>query len=242
MKTYSDKTETYLGRGAGKEIAEEIANAKESIKIISPYLSPSYVDDLLELAKKGVKVTLITSNEIEKDKSGEYSDLSDTDLIKQKRTTDEDTKNKRDKGRFYSGVGFILSLLISIFYSYTFGGIVLVVSLIAFTYFHKTRIYYYSYYSPIRLKVFPDEYHKEGRGKYLVHSKIFIIDGKVAFVGSVNYTYRGFKKSYETITKIKTYNAVEDISKEVERLFYDKGLYSKSIEEWGKELYDEKPY
>lgn len=238
MKTYSDRTETYIGRGAGKEIDEEISKAKESIKIVSPYLSPSYVEDLLKLSKKGINVTLITSNEIEKDKSGNYSNLSDMDLIKQQIITDKKAKNERDKGMLYSGIGFGISLLLLLL-SLTLGFICIIISILVFSYFYRIKIYSYSYYSPIRLRVTLDEYHG---GKHFVHSKIFVMDDRIAFVGSVNYTHRAFKKSYETITRITTYKAVEQISKEVERLFNDKDIYSKSIEDWGRELYEEPPH
>jgi len=224
------------------EIAEEIMKAKKSVKIVSPYLTPSYVEDLLKLANKGINITLITSNEIEKDNSGEYSNLSDTDLIKQKRITNKESKKERDKGMLLSGIGLGLSFLIFIISHSVPLVIVSIISLIALLYFYKMRIYSYSYYSPIKLKVVPNEYYDRKKGKYFLHSKIFVIDDKIAFVGSVNYTYKAFRSNYETITRIKTYQAVEEISKEVDRLFYDKSLYSKPINEWGEELYDEKPY
>ena len=53
MKTFSNKDEIYIGREAGKEIHERIRGAKKSVKIVSPYLSPDYMKDLIRLHEKG---------------------------------------------------------------------------------------------------------------------------------------------------------------------------------------------
>lgn len=56
----SKNNEIYIGRKAGKELLEDIHNAKKSVKIISPYLGPEYVKDLIGVKEKGVEVSLIT--------------------------------------------------------------------------------------------------------------------------------------------------------------------------------------
>jgi len=102
------------------------------------------------------------------------------------------------------------------------------------------RIYSYTYESPIKLKLIYDKYNRSGKkGKHQIHSKIYVIDEKVAYLGSANFSYSGFVDSYETMTRIKDPNAVTKISKEVDDLFNDKRIFSKDLAEWGQELYDE---
>ena len=81
MDTFSSKNHIYIGREAGKEIHQAIKNAKKSVKIVSPYLSPDYLKDLVSLHKKGVKITLITCDKIE---ASSYSDFKVSDLINKK--------------------------------------------------------------------------------------------------------------------------------------------------------------
>jgi len=236
MITHSDGDEIYIGRGAGTMLKKDLDNAKSSIKIISPYLTASYVEDLLRLANAGVSVTLITSNEI-KEGDGNYSSLSHKDLIKQERHTDEKKRKLRSQGMKYSLIALILPLMLLVFHSYFgFAVATIVIGIIFVTYYNK-KIYSYSYYSPIKLKIVPDEYHDRENGKFFVHSKVYVIDERVAYVGSVNYTNKAFKYNYETITKVSSVNAVKDISQEVNRLFLDKDVNSKDIQGWGKELY-----
>ena len=51
MKTISNKNQISLGRGYGIEILNAVKNAKKSVKIVSPYLSSSYLDELVNLNK-----------------------------------------------------------------------------------------------------------------------------------------------------------------------------------------------
>ena len=56
------KCDIYMGTGAGKKLLHEIGNAQKSVKISSPYLSPKMVEELIHSHKKGVEVSLITSD------------------------------------------------------------------------------------------------------------------------------------------------------------------------------------
>ena len=59
--------EIYIGQDAGKKVFNDIKNAKKTLKIVSPYLSSSYVNELVSLHNKNVDVQLITTDKI-KDK------------------------------------------------------------------------------------------------------------------------------------------------------------------------------
>ena len=56
--------ETHIGVGVGKYIEKEFANAKESLWIACPTLTISITKKILSIAKKGIKVRIITSPRI----------------------------------------------------------------------------------------------------------------------------------------------------------------------------------
>lgn len=82
MQTKSKDTIINLGRGIGFRIMNSVKNAKSSVKIISPYLSPDYIKELLNLHNKGVKITLITCDNIE---TNNWSEFKVSDIIKRKK-------------------------------------------------------------------------------------------------------------------------------------------------------------
>jgi predicted transcriptional regulator len=55
--------EIYIGRNSGERILDDIASATESVKIVTPYISETYIDLLLEKAKSGVDVSLIFTDD-----------------------------------------------------------------------------------------------------------------------------------------------------------------------------------
>ncbi|MEK6848871.1 MAG: phospholipase D family protein [Nanoarchaeota archaeon] len=236
MITFSNKDHIYIGREAGKEIHEKIKNARTSVKIVSPYLSPDYIKELISLHKKGIDVTLVTCDKIG---NNSYSNFRPSDLIKKEKVLDEKAK-KLKKFLFNSFswlfIIFVLFVIPSFIFSilFIFAGIFLFASIIAL--FSSKFISDYSFkYEPIfRIKVFDSASGKNRRSTELIHSKIFVIDEEIAFLGSVNFTYSGFKTHYETAIKVEDWNAVKDISKEVESLYLSKDLKAKSVEEWGK--------
>ena len=56
--------ETHIGVGVGKYIEKEFENAKESLWIACPTLTISITKKILSIAKKGIKVRIITSPRI----------------------------------------------------------------------------------------------------------------------------------------------------------------------------------
>lgn len=240
MRTISNDDVIRIGTGAGKFIKSDLNSAQKSVKIVSPYLTPSYVEDLLKLAKKGVDVMLITSNSV-REGDGIYSSLSHSDLIKQKKHSSKKMAEKRSNGLTASVFSVLIPIIFFMLEYYVIGAILLGGVIASFYYFYNLRVYSYSYYTPIKLKVVPDEYHGDYKNNYLIHSKIYVIDDRIAYIGSVNFTHRAFFYNYEVMTKVTSSKAVEDISNEVKRLFTDDNVASIDIDEWGSELYEEPP-
>src|SRR3989344_6755560 len=237
MITLSNKDHIYIGRQAGKEIHEKIKNAKSSVKIVSPYLSPDYMKDLIDLHKKRVKITLVTCDKIE---CNSYSTFKPSDLVNKEEFYNEKA-GKLNKSLFKS---FIWMLIISIGLAipafvfprlFILAGIIFVLSIISLISSEVISEKSFKYEPIFRIKVFDSSSGKNPKSTELIHSKIFVIDEEVAFLGSVNFTYSGFKTHYETTIKVEDKIAVKDISQEVEKLYNSQDLRTKSVEEWGGE-------
>lgn len=235
MITKSNKDSIYIGKEAGKEILHEIKCAKKSVKIVSPYLSPDYIKELIKLHKEGREVTLITCDRISENN---YSDFKASDLI-EKEKVHNDRASKLKKRLFKSFIWlFIISLGLVMFgfafsLLFVFAGIISIFCIIALISSIAISDYAYKYNTIFRIKVFDSASGEKPWSAELIHSKIFIIDEAVAFLGSVNFTYSGFKKHYETAIKVEDKTAVMDISREVESLYHSKDLREKGVEEWG---------
>ena len=113
MKTTSSKDSIYIGKNAGGELWEYIKNARHSLKIVSPYLSPNYIKELISLHNKGVKITLITADEIE---VNQYSDFKHSDIIKQKKVDNPNAKHNKKISYLVSFSFLLISILSSILY------------------------------------------------------------------------------------------------------------------------------
>lgn len=240
----------YIGKGAGKKLLNDTRNAKKSIKIVSPYLSPFLITELINFRKRSLDVELITTDNIE-DFYGNY-DKNIHKLIIQNRETDEIAVEKREKWKdickvlTYIGFGV---LIVSIGIAYylkdskvSFGLIpIVVLFLVVKLYKNKIknkRIYSYWYSQLFRFKVYmsPD---KTGLSDTFIHSKIYLIDDRIAYLGSLNFTSSGTKHNYETRIRTEDPIAIKKIKKEIDQLMNHWHLPERDIQLWGKQLYKE---
>jgi phosphatidylserine/phosphatidylglycerophosphate/cardiolipin synthase-like enzyme len=234
MRTFSSKDSIYIGKNAGKEILGEIKNAKKSVKIVSPYTSPDYMKELISLHKKGVDVTLITCDNIE---TSSYSDFNPSDLVKKEKIINPGAEKTKKSRLSYVIIPFGIFLMTLFFYFLSLfplllilTGIFLITGFILVISYFFIETYSYKYDPLFRIKVFDSHSGKNPRSTELIHSKIFIIDESVCFLGSANLTYSGFKTHYETAIRIDDARAVSDISEEVEVLYNSEELRVKSVE------------
>ncbi|MFD0797192.1 phospholipase D family protein [Maribacter chungangensis] len=239
-----------MGTGAGTKLLKEIGNAQRSVKISSPYLSPKMVDELVWLHKKGIKVTLITSDKF--DSRSYRQEKSIQPLVVQNRHLDE-AANRIRKRWFKVQKGFVIlsiALLILMmllffftnnwFYVYFIGVAPLFfwISKYAKKKVNNTRIYSYTYAPLFPFKVFvaPDSYRINDM---FIHGKIYIIDGYTAYLGSLNFTESGTKYNYETRIRVTDIDAVRKIEDEFDALYDDSDLAFFGVEDWGKLIYAE---
>ncbi|UFH31400.1 phospholipase D-like domain-containing protein [Chryseobacterium sp. C-71] len=73
---------------------EDIRNAKRNVKIVSPYLSPYLIKELILLHSRGLRIKLITNDKIE-DFDGSEKNIHQ--LILQDKHVNKEEKQKRDK-------------------------------------------------------------------------------------------------------------------------------------------------
>lgn len=244
------KCDIYMGTGAGKKLLHEISNAQLSVKISSPYLSPKMVEELIWLHKKGIKVSLITSDTLDGGNGRQERSLKP--LIVQHRHLDEKANFRRnrwrtlERGLTYSSLA-LLMLLPFLFYAtkntvFLFelpAPIVLYwisrwVNRMAL----KKRIYSYSYAALFPFKVYIASDSRRINDMF-IHGKIYIIDNHTAYLGSLNFTESGTKYNYETRIRVTDIEAVQKIYTEFQELYNHESLAFIGIEEWGSSLYPE---
>jgi phosphatidylserine/phosphatidylglycerophosphate/cardiolipin synthase-like enzyme len=241
----------YIGKGAGKKLLDDISNAKKSVKVISPYLSPSLINELILLHAKGVKISLITNDTIEDFNNNSYKNIYK--LIIQKRILNNDAQEIRNKWinieeilRYVLiGLSAIFIFTLFLFKSFKLFLILfplLLIFIIRKIYLKKIRdkrIYDYEYMQLFPFKVYISPYEGNMNTNTFIHGKIYIIDDEIVFMGSLNFTYSGTKNNYETRIRTTDKSAVSKIIKEHDELFYESGYPEKNIRDWGKKLYGE---
>ncbi|WP_455649835.1 phospholipase D-like domain-containing protein, partial [Enterocloster citroniae] len=149
---------------------EDVQNARKSIKIISPFLSPSLISELINARNRGLQVQLITVDKIE-----DYGDTSNIyKLIRQHRLVDEEAQDMRRRWKKIADILLIGIIILTVITAalpiflkdipMLWGIIpVLIMSLIYYFYkksINQKRIYYYTYSQLFPFKVYmsPDKH------------------------------------------------------------------------------------
>tara|TARA_R110000744_G_scaffold8679_3_gene28520 strand:+ start:4933 stop:5661 length:729 start_codon:yes stop_codon:yes gene_type:complete len=239
-----------MGTGAGTKLLQEIGNAQRSVKISSPYLSPKMVDELVWLHKKGLKVTLITSDKL--DSRSYRQEKSIQPLVVKNRNLDEEANRNRKRWLFTQKAlmagSIALTILLIILFLTSYDLTYTLALGISFMFFlsskyarrktKNTKIYSYTYSTLFPFKVFiaPDSYQLND---IFIHGKIYIIDGHTAYLGSLNFTESGTKYNYETRIRVTDIEAVRKIEEEFDELYDHPDFAFFGIEEWGKSIYNE---
>jgi phosphatidylserine/phosphatidylglycerophosphate/cardiolipin synthase-like enzyme len=240
----------YIGKGAGKKLLDDMRNARKSIKIVSPYLSPSLVNELIFFRERNLEVELITS--------GDFGDLYGINeknihrLILQNRETDNVALVKRNKWKdisrvlIYIAVGMLTVLSGIAFYLkdvvVAFGLIPIAILFLVIKHYkykiREKRIYSYWYSQLFPFKVYLNNYAGI-RSTTFVHSKIYLFDDRIAYLGSLNFTNSGTKHNYETRIRTEDPNAIKEIKEEIHQLMNLSNIPKRDIQLWGRQLYIE---
>lgn len=243
----------YIGKGAGTKLMKEISRAKNSIKIVSPYLSPSLIKELIDFHEKNIDIELVTTDDIEDfqiNKNGRSKNIHK--LIIQNRVVDDEAVKKREEWLVLKkvlnsiGWGLFTSLFLSGYYLRNinvFFGLLPVFFIFLIAKIYKRKIKLKRIYSYWYSQLFPFKVYLSPRKNYLsdtfIHSKIYLIDDKIAYLGSLNFTASGTKHNYETRIRTEDPKAIHEIKEEISHLLNHSHLPEIDIQMWGKQLYRE---
>ena len=78
-----------------------------------------------------------------------------------------------------------------------------------------------------------------GFGNTYLHSKIYIIDDEIAYLGSLNFTGGGTRNNYETRVRLGDAPSVQKIVEEFDYLMHGARMPELDISDWGSVLYRE---
>lgn len=238
--------DVYIGTGAGTMLNKTIDKAKKSIWVVSPYLSPSLIEKLLAKQNEGVEVRLITSCDSMKHAKSlveKHEAKPTTAPPKPVASSGHQPQVSHRPHPLAKAMGYlaILALLVggalAFWGQYAWAGLALL-GAVAFAW-GKERLgkkgvetntnnqspsqpqqWGYSskepnYKAKLPFKVF----RKNDKNKDYIHSKMYVIDDAVAFLGSLNFTYDGTKNNHETRIKLTEPAVVAKIKQEIEDLY-----------------------
>jgi hypothetical protein len=222
----------YLGKGFGKKLREDILHAKESVLIVSPFVSPALIEETWDLLfKKKVVFTLIANEPSILNLSYDQM-VAWAKIAGQSRIVNETSKKRFEQLVKISkvlkvliivllvatlillvkfGVGILEEIVeIGSFPTITFNGFMPTAALLVLSVLsiitryiikkiaRKTVVYTYEYTMP-NICFLPN---KKQTHNPIVHSKIYIIDKRIIYVGSGNFTYNGTRNNLEARVRI----------------------------------------
>jgi phosphatidylserine/phosphatidylglycerophosphate/cardiolipin synthase-like enzyme len=163
----------YTRSGVGEILLPLLTQSKESLDIVSPYLSAEYARFLVRKAESGVMVRLITSSH-----TGRYHQQA-VGVLAPKSTVE-----------FYwpPFVAGIIGLVVLTALGYFLVGVLVIVGCSLAAILAKRRPARSIH--TLQVKIQPSEF---------VHVKLYIIDGSTAIAGSANLTFSGMNSNVERV-------------------------------------------
>ncbi len=207
----AENVSIYLGKGAGSRAKKQMENAQHSIKVMSPYLSPDLVNLLVQKASQGVEVLLITSD----DHSSRFDPTGQGQVVKQLVTqcrfvNEEARADKQQKIWLYRFLTILFIVLIficllvmpNIKTKTSFSVLCLILALVFSSKVKEAKklpIFQYKYSKKLNFKIIKQDplFHD------FFHLKAYVVDGEIAYLGSLNFTYSGFKRNIESCITVK---------------------------------------
>lgn len=247
-KISGDTVELYIGQGAGTQLGNDLMNASSEVIIVSPYIDEQKLDELFMLKRRNVYVKLAFSSLNEKQ---EYSILRK--LIRQKQIKNHEAAARAKKSAQHNGilstiftvaaVAFFANLYFHFYWPQLVFSLILGYLAYYFmekrTLSNKLPIYSYEYEENLHFKYFRNANYGTHNSPF-VHSKIYIIDRKIAYLGSVNFTKNGFESNFETRIRITNTSKINELLYFVNQLLDTNDYLNCHRLDWlGKKVYRE---
>lgn len=218
MEYFGRESRLHFGTNAGESIYNAMLEAKQSIFVVSPYLSAGYIDFLVQRAAEGISVTVLTNDHAANNMNDIYRKILNQHC---------DVNDRRRKIRRWGMSLSCLSLLSTLallaiqhyssqrFFETTQLIILLALAVTALIIFEKIRTCFYRYSKLFDFFVFPLKTDDEHIAQGFVHAKIYIIDGQNIFVGSANLTWSSFRHNIEVVATFSNSALCDAIHNEV---------------------------
>lgn len=218
--------------------------------VVSPYIDKSKLDDLFYLYHKNIDVRLAFSHL----KDQQYNYILQQ-LIGQKKEVDQETINALKRKEMIYNFLFIICLVFSLLFLSILIYDYLTSRIFSYYYLAALPLLYLSYFFRKKKKniwktkpVYTYTYFKKNIDfKFLnsyndkfIHAKIYIIDRKIAYVGSLNFTHKGFTSNFETRVRITHKEKISELVDFVETIFADNNNFKSHHIAWlGQRIYPE---
>ncbi|MDH5327136.1 MAG: phospholipase D family protein [Gammaproteobacteria bacterium] len=233
----------YLGTNAGGNVYNDMLHARQTVLVVTPFVSKENVDLLLSKHRQGVNVMLITSTNFEGKNGAKHIYRK---LIKQSQHTNVKNRRLRLGGMILGYLLLLLGLSLGWYAELITHDLLLwayaaiPVSLFLFYLINRIRVYSYSYTPNMPFHVIASPYaDKLTSNQIFVHSKIYVIDGTVAYLGTADFTRAGFTSHYETMFRITDNFSVSSIYHEINEIISDKSRLFRDINYIGSRIYEE---
>jgi len=233
----------YMGTNAGAGIYNDIAKATHNILVVSPQVSEEHVDLLLKKHTEGVSVTLITSTDFEGNRE---SKTIYQKLITQAKITNE----QKRRFRLFGLVVMYLTLFSSVvsastgvyleYYQLFWSLLAVPAGFLIILLLNKLRVYTYNYQSNLPFYVMASpNVDPQTRNQTFVNSRIYVIDGQTAYLGTAGFTKTSFRNQHETVVRITDEATIHCLYKEMNELLCDQNRLFRDINFIGRYIYPE---
>lgn len=222
------KADIYLGRGAGRLLQKDMQQAQSDIWIVSPYLSGELLEGLIFHCQRGVRVHIVTAETENLEPIARNPKIIIPSPVSYP-PGEEAQKKLISNAKIKRIIGFILIflpilllflglllfrpiLLNAVFIklgivgfglAVVAGGLLLSSGKTDLINARRLPTYYFHYTSPFDFYV--------ARRDVFPHLKLYLIDDKIAYVGSFNYTKSGVNSNIESSCRLIDKNAVVGI-------------------------------
>lgn len=122
----------------------------------------------------------------------------------------------------------------------SFAGLCLILTLVFWSKIKdakKISIFYYTYSSKLNFKIIKQDI----RFRDFFHLKAYVVDGKTAYLGSLIFTYSGFKRNIESCVTV-TEQTAQAIDEYITDIYYSTNIPSYSEQEIVRTYFYERPY
>lgn len=245
----SVNVDIYIGAGTGKKLLEDLNAAKHSIKVVSPYISASFIKRLIYLSEKGISVSLVASDDVVQYKSETLKCIKAA-LRQETHIIESGVKKKKrlSSYRIFLIVLICISLLVFFYAPYIsflvkcIPFLIIILFVINESKIKKTRIYNYSYRQifPFKIYINPNKSALHFSNIF-IHSKIYVIDDQIAYLGSMNLTANGMGNNIETRIRTTDKETVFGLSTFVDSLINNEEKNFIDLNTLGSKLFYEPP-